>query len=68
MTRRRDKYEQAIDGEWFGPIRKRRMREQCCDCALVHIVDYKLTPDNELYFRARRDERATAAARRAKKR
>ena len=36
----------------------------CCDCALVHIIDMRDVKDgNEMRFR--RDNRPTAAARRA---
>ena len=43
--------------------RKRGFKEMCCDCHLVHIVDYRIV-DGTIEFRARRDVRATAAARR----
>jgi len=58
----RDSYPQLHDGEWISPV-KRGFREQCCDCGLVHVVDFR-TKNNELQFRARRDDRATAAVRR----
>jgi len=41
--------------------------EECCDCGLVHTVDYKITKENNhfvLKFRATVDRKATAAARR----
>jgi hypothetical protein len=58
------KYEQAYDGVWFRP-RKTGFREQCCDCGLVHDVDYRTTEDGGIEFKARVNRRATAAVRRA---
>lgn len=40
----------------------------CCDCGLVHIYQHKRVPGTHvLHQRVFRDERATAAARRAKR-
>jgi hypothetical protein len=39
------------------------IREQCCDCGLIHRLDFRIV-DGRIEFRARRDDRATAAARR----
>ncbi len=55
------KYHQAKDGEWIRPARK-GYRMACCDCGLVHVVDFS----RAVRFRASRDKRATAARRRAK--
>lgn len=49
-------------GEWFHP-RMRGFRLMCCDCALVHVVDIR-TDSEGVAMRMRRDDRATAAARR----
>jgi hypothetical protein len=38
-------------------------REQCCDCGLIHRLDFRIV-DGKVEFRTRRDDRATAAARR----
>ncbi len=65
MSGRRDGYQQLQDGEWVRPVR-RGLVDQCCDCGLVHVIDYVIE-DGVLYFRARRDRRLTAAARRAKR-
>ena len=29
------------DGEWMRPI-KRGFKHQCCDCGLIHVVDFKI--------------------------
>jgi len=50
-------------GEWTRP-RMRDFREQCCDCGLIHRLDFRIV-DGRIEFRTRRDDRATAAARRA---
>lgn len=64
MSKRRTGYQQLQDGEWVRPV-KRGHVDQCCDCGLVHVIDYVIE-NGVLYFRARRDPRLTAAARRAK--
>jgi hypothetical protein len=66
-------------GEWIRP-RMRNFREQCCDCGLIHRLDFRIVDDRKgvrappakgrsrprLYIeiRTRRYDRATAAARR----
>ena len=50
-------------GEWTRP-RMRNFREQCCDCGLIHRLDFRIV-DGRVEFRTRRDDRATAAARRS---
>jgi hypothetical protein len=52
-------------GEWTRP-RMRNFREQCCDCGLIHRLDFRLV-GGRIEFRTRRDDRATAAARRRAK-
>jgi hypothetical protein len=69
---KRVKYPVIAYGEWTRP-RLRNFREQCCDCGLIHrldfrIVDHRKRPRGRLHglkieFRTRRDDRATAAAR-----
>jgi hypothetical protein len=61
MTRRTT-YDVISYGEWTRP-RLRNFREQCCDCGLIHRLDFRIV-DGRIEFRTRRDERATAAARR----
>jgi hypothetical protein len=61
MTKR-VRYEIVAYGEWTRP-RMRDFREQCCDCGLIHRLDFRIV-DGRIEFRTRRDERATAAARR----
>jgi hypothetical protein len=48
---------------WVRPLPRYRMR--CCDCLVVHDVEFRVE-DGEVEFRARRNERATAASRRKK--
>jgi hypothetical protein len=56
-------YEQAHDGEWFNP-RHKKFKHMCCGCALVHVVDFKVDEQGNVWTRWREDKRATAAARR----
>lgn len=58
------KYRQQVDGEWVQPIR-RGYKMACCDCGLVHKVDFRVV-DRKIQFRAFRDNRATAQVRRHK--
>jgi len=60
---KREKYHQLYDGDWVL-ISRRGHRHMCCDCALVHIIDMRDVKDGT-EVRFRRDNRATAAARRA---
>lgn len=57
----KNKYAQAYDGEWMR-IPWKGFREQCCQCALIHVVDYRVV-DGKLEFRCTVDKRATTAAR-----
>lgn len=57
---------QVHDGDWVHPVR-RDYKMVCCDCGLVHRLDFRLTPcagGQAIEFRASRDKRATAAVRR----
>ena len=60
-------YKRVIDTEWVEPIR-RGYRMICCDCGLVHRMDFRLTGDKHkvIQFRVKRDNRATAAVRRVR--
>ncbi len=51
--------------EWIKPDRGYRMR--CCECRLVHEVEFKVGDDGAVRMRVRRHERATAASRRKRK-
>jgi hypothetical protein len=61
-ARKRVRYHVVAYGEWTRP-RLRNFREQCCDCGLIHRLDFRIV-DGRIEFRTRRDDRATAAARR----
>ncbi len=62
------KYDQVNDGDWITPI-MRGYRMKCCDCGLVHRIDFKVKRHgrgHSVSIRVTRLERATAAARRKK--
>ena len=59
------KYPPYEDGRWYQPIR-RGYRAMCCDCGLVHIMDFRVR-NGRVQFRLFRDGRATANARRRTK-
>lgn len=35
------RYRQVYSGEWVHPVRKGYLMK-CCDCGLVHRIDFKL--------------------------
>ncbi len=51
-------------GEWIEPTLIHSLG--CCDCGLVHRVQFKVV-NGRVQFRVWRDKRATAATRRWKK-
>lgn len=62
---RRVKYTITEDGDWVQPV-LRGYKVACCDCGLVHVVDIRIR-NGHVQFRAKRDNRATAARRRWEK-
>jgi hypothetical protein len=54
------------DGEWVQPQR-RGFELECCDCGVVHRVNFRLRA-GKVQFQAFRDARKTAATRRARRR
>jgi Zn-finger protein len=61
--------EEIKPGEWVQPVRK-GYKLRCCDCGLVHRMDFRVVVDKRgsprAHFRVFRDNRATAACRRKK--
>lgn len=61
-------YYKVKPNEWVYPV-KRGYKMACCDCGLVHIIDFdhiKCGRGRKIRLRARRDNRATANMRRGK--
>ena len=56
------KYQVAEDNEWIQPIKK-GYKVACCDCGLVHDIDFRIVNDR-VQFRARINSKATRARRR----
>ena len=48
--------------EWVQPVR-RGYKMGCCDCGLVHDVDFRIV-NGRVQFRVRRNARSTAMVRR----
>jgi hypothetical protein len=59
------KYKLIEENQWEKPIRK-NYKLACCDCGLVHNVDFKIEK-KAIMLRMRRNNRATAAIRRGMK-
>jgi Zn-finger protein len=51
------KFHKQKDGEWVRP-KMRGYKMGCCDCGLVHRLDFKII-NNEIAFRAFRMPRTT---------
>ncbi len=58
------KYTNQKDGDWIKVIR-RKHKILCCDCGLVHNLNFRLKKD-KIEFQAIRDNRATGQRRRYK--
>lgn len=56
------KYDRPKAGEWVQPIR-RGYKLACCDCGLVHTVDFRIRR-GRVQFRVFRNNRSTALMRR----
>lgn len=60
------KYPPVTAGQWVKPKRK-YYRMMCCDCGLVHKMEFALQdwpPGKSIVMRAWRDDKATGGARR----
>ena len=59
------KYPTILDGEWTYPVRK-GFKLACCDCGLVHNVDFRLVGDKkkQIHLRMKRNGRSTGQIRR----
>lgn len=70
MTRKRKRiqfnYPQIYEGEWYEPTPQMGFMERCCDCGLIHQIDYRVSDEGKVQFRAKTAKRETAAARRQK--
>lgn len=68
------RYNEPEEGEWVQPIPE-GYKLQCCDCGLVHRLDFRVSaygiagvgPEYRVQFRVFRDNRATAAVRRERR-
>lgn len=59
------KYVQKHDGDRVRPIMK-GYRMRCCDCELVHVLDFFVIPwgrGRKVEFKVTRDNRATKSSR-----
>jgi len=56
------KYETTERDKWIRPI-KTGYKMACCDCGLVHEIDFKIE-DDRVWIRSRRNNRSTAMIRR----
>ena len=57
------KYSQIYEGQWVEPIKLNGFRFACCDCKLVHRIDFRIR-GKKVQFRTFRDNRATGQTRR----
>jgi hypothetical protein len=59
------KYDIVEPDEWIRPVMN-GYKMACCDCGLVHTIDFKIEEDR-VWIKATRDKRATGQIRRSKK-
>ena len=57
------RYTQRYDGEWFDIAFEPGHRVKCCDCGLVHNVDFRVEGD-EVQIRLEKNNRSTGQVRR----
>lgn len=63
-------FKKVQSGEWVQP-KRRGYKMCCCDCGLVHILNFRLVKwrrGTKIQFQAFRNERSTALSRRHRKR
>ncbi len=56
------KYTKQIEGEWFTP-RRRGWMLACCDCGLVHRINFRIK-NGQIQMQAFRADQATGGKRR----
>jgi hypothetical protein len=61
VTKKRDYYH-VSNGEWIM-VPKRGYKEQCCDCGLVHRLNFKVDDRGRIHIQTFRDHHATGGAR-----
>lgn len=55
-------YYHVTDGEWIS-VPWRGYKEQCCDCGLIHRLNFRVNKSGHLEIQTHRDVRATNGAR-----
>lgn len=60
------KYTQVYDGEWIEPTPQFGHKLACCDCGLIHTVNFRVVK-GKVQFQAFRNNKATSGRRRSKK-
>jgi hypothetical protein len=56
-------YYHVTDGEWIE-VPKKNYKEQCCDCGVIHRMNFRVNVKGAIEIQTFRDGRATAGARR----
>lgn len=56
------RYHVESEDRWIQPVR-RGYKMMCCDCGLCHVLDFRIK-NGRVQFRAFRNNRSTAMARR----
>lgn len=62
MSKPRSAYYHVTDGEWIE-VQMRNNFDQCCDCGLIHRINFRINAKGKIEMQATRDGRATAGAR-----
>ena len=59
--RRDDDWHSIDSGEWYAVNEGREYRVACCDCGLVHVLEFRIGGDGRVNYRVRRDEPPTVS-------
>ena len=65
-AKHRKSYDHVKSGEWVKP-HMTGYKMACCDCGLVHTINFRVTKKGRVLFQAFRNNRSTAAVRRERK-
>jgi hypothetical protein len=57
-----DEFKKIPDNEWTH-VQAAGFRHACCDCGLVHVMDFRVSGEGRLQVKWRRSPQATARRR-----
>lgn len=64
--RTQNEFTQLYDNEWFQIKDIRDFKLECCDCGLVHDIEWRITRSKKLLMKVAQNKKATIKARKEK--